>query len=422
MNLFLRLSACVSLCISAATSTYAETFTSDGIIYSTTGESTCEVARQNPDDVIGKITLASTVTDDNGTSYMLTSISDFAFVTCSQMTEVTIPASVTNLGNSSFSKCKSLSTVRFDGAPILVGSNCFSESDGISSVYTPDLESWISTDFKNASASPLHSGAILYDNEDSPISITSIPEGTKRIGAYSLSNIKEIEIITLPTGLEEIGNGAFEGCPIKTVDIPSLGDWLRISFGNYTANPLFRGNVELVADGVTISDIDIPSDITEVKSYAFMNYLNVASITISGGVKEIGAQAFSGCTNVRTMSLGENLEKIGMNAFQEIDFTDITSLATTPPSLSGNVFSNTAFSDASLKVPIGSVDAYRKDRTWNKFNNISETPATGIDYIIDVTDTYVRYFDLTGVEIKGTPSKGIFIRVQDGKAEKIVIQ
>lgn len=402
--------------------TFAATFTSNGIAYSTTGESTCEVARQNPDEVSGKVTLPSTVTDDNGNSYTLTSISNYAFVTCSLMTEVTIPSSVTSVGMSSFSKCKALETVRFEGAPATVGTNCFSESYGITSVYTPDLESWISTDFKDSNASPLCSGATLYDGKGQAITITAIPEGTKRIGAHSLSNIKSLESIILPAGLLEIGNGAFQSCPIKTVEIPSLSDWLQISFGNYTANPLYGGKASLVAGGVAITDIEIPSDITSIKMYAFMNYLNATSITIAGNVKEIGTQAFSGCKNARKLLIGENVETIGMNAFMQIDFTEITSLAATAPSLSGNVFSNATFNDASLQVPNGSLDSYRKARVWNKFKNISENSLSGIESIITDSDSETRYFDLNGNEVVGKPSNGIFIRLRHGKAEKVAIR
>lgn len=398
----------------------AAEFTYNEIVYTITGEATCEVGRQSPAAITGDIELPSSAIDPaDSKSYEVTSISGFAFVTCSTLSGITIPATVTTIGNSSFSKCTSLETVRFLGTPVSVGSNCFSESSTITAVYTPDFESWISTDFNGASANPLYYGATLYCNDGTPAETGIIPAGTKRIGNYSLAGIKTLEKISLPEGFEEIGKGAFEGCPLTSVEIPSLADWCAISFGNYTANPLYGGTAVLVQDGKEITELDIPEGVSAINNYAFMNYTAATSITIPGSVTTIGAQSFSGCTSAKTLTLGEGVGEVGMNAFQKIDFTLVTSQAATPPRLGSKAFSDATYAEASLITPPDTSDLYKAATGWKNFKKISESSTTGIENIFPDAAVPVKYFNLQGIEVTN-PAKGIYIRQHGEKTEKIM--
>lgn len=398
----------------------AESFSFEGIIYNITSDSTCEVGRQTPSEISGAVVLPSSVSDESGKSYTLTAISNFAFVTCSALTEVSIPESVTNVGNSSFSKCNALKVVRFAGAPATVGSNCFSESEAIAEVYTPGFARWISTDFKDASASPLRYGASLFDSTAAVVDCSIIPDGTTRIGNFSLAYIKNLEAVTLPNSLEEIGMGAFTGSPVKIVNIPSLDSWTRITFGNYTANPLYSGAV-LAVDGTEVENLDIPEGVEAVNNYAFMNYMSAEAINIPSSVKTVGTQAFSGCKAVKTLSLGEGVETIGMNAFQNVDFTTISCNAVNPPELSRNAFSNASYSDAVLTVPKGSLEAYKTASQWQKFLNIKEDGTTGVEHVGDDVKKQTIYYKLSGQKIDN-PTSGIYIMKQGSRTAKVMIK
>ena len=421
MRTLLHLLATGVLAMSANVAGAAASFTCEGIIYNITGDTTCEVGRQTPAEISGTVILPSNVSAEDGKTYVLTSVSNFAFVTCSALTEVTIPETVVTVGNSSFSKCSSLKVVRFSGAPTSVGSNCFSESNSIVEVYTPGLDSWISTDFKDASANPLNYGAELLDTTGHPVDCSVIPEGTKRIGNYSLSGMKTLVSVTLPEGLEEIGIGAFSGSPVRNVNIPSLADWARITFGNYTANPLYSGKALLVQNGQEIRNLDIPAGVATINNYAFMNYLAAESITIPASVTSVGTQAFSGCTSVRTLSLGECVETIGMNAFQKIDFTSVQSYSANPPQLARNAFSETTYSKAELTVPKGSLESYKSAYLWKKFLNISESGTTQVETITDESSQPIIYYDLSGRRVVN-PTSGIYILRQGPRTTKILLK
>lgn len=421
MKILSKLFVSGMLAVSAASVINAASFSYEGINYNVTSDSTCEVGRQTPADISGSVVIPTAVNDEDGNRYVVTSISNFAFVTCASLVEVSVPETVVTVGNSSFSKCHSLKSVRFAGAPVSVGSNCFSESESIAEVYTPGLMSWISTDFKDASASPLNYGAALLDNDGSPVDCSVIPEGTKRIGNYSLANIKTIEAVTLPAGLEEIGAGAFSGSPLKYVNIPSLAEWANISFGNYTANPLYSGSALLVVDGREVRNIDIPYGVTSINNYAFMNYTAAETIILPGSVTSVGIQAFSGCTGVRTLTLGEGVETIGMNAFQKIDFTIVQSHAVNPPELGRNAFSEATYSSAALTVPKGSLDAYKGASLWKKFLDISEEGTTSVETVVGDESRLPVYYNLSGQKVTN-PQSGTYIRRQGSRSDKIIIK
>lgn len=97
-----------------------------------------------------------------------------------------------------------------------------------------------------------------------------------------------------------IGEDAFVGCEQLTrVDIPSVEDWLKISFANAAANPLSMG-AKLFVDGEEVSDLVIPEGVTEIGSYAFRGG-EFVSVTLPGCVKNVAATAFSGCVNIKTV-------------------------------------------------------------------------------------------------------------------------
>ena len=406
--------------MSVASAANAESFCYDGIIYNVTSDSTCEVGRQTPDDINGDVALPAVAVDEDGKSYVLTAVSNFAFVTCASLTQVSIPETVETVGNSSFSKCASLKVVRFLGTPVSVGSNCFSESESIAEVYTPTLESWISTDFKDASASPLNYGATLFNSEGIPVDCSVIPDGTVRIGNYSLSNMKTLETVTIPESIAEIGTGAFTGTPVKYVNITSLAAWAEITFGNYTANPLYAGAV-IVIYGKEVTNLDIPYGVTSISNYAFMNYKVAETITVPASVKAIGIQAFSGCTAARSLSIGEGVASIGMNAFQNIDFKTVRSYAVNPPELARNSFSENTYSTAILTVPQGSLDAYMAASQWKKFQSIEEEATTGIGSVVGDDAGEVIYYNLAGQKIDN-PSAGTYIRSHGGRNVKVIIR
>ena len=92
----------------------------------------------------------------------------------------------------------------------------------------------------------------------------------------------------IPNGVTSIGDGAFSGCSVTSIDIPnsvtSIGDGAFYGCGGLTS-------------------IDIPNSVTSIGSSAFKNCSGLTSVTIPNSVTSIGSDAFYGCNNLKYICL-----------------------------------------------------------------------------------------------------------------------
>ena len=108
--------------------------------------------------------------------------------------------------------------------------------------------------------------------------------------------------ITIPDGVTTIGKDAFWNCPRLTSVYYNgdLSDWCNIDFYNYHSNPLKNG-AKLYINNTEVTEITIPSDISEIKDYAFHGCSSLTSITIPDSVTTIGESAFAGCSSLTSV-------------------------------------------------------------------------------------------------------------------------
>ncbi len=159
------------------------------------------------------------------------------------------------------------------------------------------------------------------------------------IGNYSFMN-NDINILNLPNSLISVGESAFEGNLITTVNVEENAnkitfgeDWssiLKVNFeGNSYQNNCFvitdttlnkyesycNGNVDL---SVSINGVDI----TSIGDNAF-NSAVVNNIILSDNITNIGNSAFKN-NNILSINLPNNLTSIGSNAFENTSLLNIT--------------------------------------------------------------------------------------------------
>ena len=184
----------------------------------------------------------------------ITWIGNYAFYECSSLTSVTIPDSVTEIGWYAFQNCSSLTSV-------------------------------------------------------------TIPNSVTSIGSYAFKGCSSLKSVTIGNGVTSIGDLAFFGCSrLTSVDISNLSAWCKIEFGDFFANPLGYG-VKLYLDNTEITALTIPSDITEIKNYAFSGYSSLTSIAIPDSVTKIGYEAFYKCSSLTSVTIPDSVTEIARSAF-----------------------------------------------------------------------------------------------------------
>ena len=118
-----------------------------------------------------------------------------------------------------------------------------------------------------------------------------------------------------------------------------------------------------------ITDVNWPSGIESIDSYAFENCKGLTSVTIPNSVTSIGDYAFYDCERLTSVTIPSSITNIGEKAFSYcISLTSITVEATEPPTLSNaNAFQDT--NNCPIYVPAESVDAYKASTDWSEFAN-----------------------------------------------------
>ncbi|MFR6400272.1 leucine-rich repeat protein [Ruminococcus sp.] len=180
----------------------------------------------------------------------VTSVGDYAFRSCNNLTSIMISNSVTSIGNSAFFYCTSLTSVTIP--------------DNVTSI---------------------ENYAFAYTGLKS----ITIPDSVTNIGNYAFAGCKDLTSITIPDSVTSIGNSAFYNCSsLTSITIPDS----VTSIGTAT----FSGCKNLTS-------ITIPDSVTSIGNSAFVGCKNLTSITIPDSVTSIGESTFKYCSNLKTISL-----------------------------------------------------------------------------------------------------------------------
>ena len=221
----------------------------------------------------GDVVIPEYVTDSGGVKHKVTSINEYTFGGCSEVTSITIPKSVTSIGNCVAPDCDKLVSIIVDSEnPVYDSRN---NSNAIIETETNRLIQGCNT--------------------------TVIPETVTTIGQYSFSYCNLLATISVPDSVKSIEKRAFDSCEnLTSITIPN-------SVTSIDSNA-FNG-----CKGLT--SITIPNGVTNIEGAAFKGCSALPSITIPDGVTSIGYSAFEGCKGLISITIPNGVTNIGYYAF-----------------------------------------------------------------------------------------------------------
>ena len=229
----------------------------------------------------------------------VTNIGDYAFFKYSFLTSVTIPNSVTSIGYAAFHACSALESLTIPSSVTSIGRNVFGGCTSLESVYITDMTAWCNISFGGEESNPLYYAHRLYLNNELVTDLV-IPDGVTSIGDYAFAGCTSLTSITIPDSVTSIGRYAFKGC---TAEIIWDGTPTITSIGNYAFS-------EYAGDSITI-----PDSVTSIRSDAFYKCTSLTSITIPDSVTSIGDYAFYGCKLLESISIPDSVTSIGDYVF-----------------------------------------------------------------------------------------------------------
>ena len=158
----------------------------------------------------------------------------------------------------------------------------------------------------------------------SSLTAIDIPSSVTSIGEEAFRSCTRLKDVTLPDGLESIGSYAFNSCTSLTaIEIPSsITSIAENTFGGCTSlkDVTLPDGLESIGsyafrDCTSLTAIDIPSSVTSMGASAFNGCTSLAAIEIPSSVTSIGAGAFDSCSSLAAVTLHDGLESIGSYAF-----------------------------------------------------------------------------------------------------------
>ncbi len=235
-----------------------------------------------------------------------------AFRGCSKLTGIVIPEGVAAIGERAFQNCTALRGVAMPSTMQSVGIDAFGGDSNIATVTITDEVAWSGIAFGNAAANPAYFAHALTKNGESVRSLV-VPEGARRIGAWTFCANEELSVVSIPASVTDIGVMAFLDCP-KLPRIEIAAD-----------NPSYRsiGGIVFTKDRRTLlrapagwfGNANLTESVRNIGPYAFSGCAGLLAISIPNSVTNIGTHAFDGCSALTEVVVPESVASVGWDIF-----------------------------------------------------------------------------------------------------------
>ena len=240
----------------------------------------------------------------------LTEIDNYAFAGCASLSAITLPSTITSIGEYAFGivsylglsvPCSSLQSIVIPPSVTTIGAFAFTRS-GLTEI-------------------------------DLPYSVTTIE-------TLAFGECDNLVSVYLPATVTTINDNAFTGAALTNIDVDAGNPVFDSRNG---CNAIIRTATNTLITGC--KNTVVPYGVTAIGVSAFENCSNLTDITLPASVEMLGNYAFLNCSSLNTI---------------EVE-------AITPPTMAEFTFGNLTSGNIKVYVPCGSLETYQ-DSDWNVFD------------------------------------------------------
>lgn len=366
----------------------------DGIAYNRIPDSSAVVVTFTSLDADNYSGLAAVVipavVQVEGTDMSVVAIDDFAFYGSESITSVSIPSTVTRIGDRALAGCHNLQaiTIAADNATF----------------FTPEGSNAII----DARTSTLVAGCRT----------TVITDDVDVIGPFAFSGCKGLTEVTIPASVCKIGYGAFEGTGIKSISLPAnvteIGyrvfahcdslTQISVAAGNtkYDSRSNCNAVIEKASGSIvaTCKATTFPADIATIGYEAFAGCSALENVVIPSGITRINHYAFADCDSLTLADIPATVTFFGDRAFENCAALEkVYARLLTPENAEyGNLltFKGVPVDTCLLIVPDDLIDLYKATKPWSDFlyvegiNQQDMQPGdVNLDGVVDIDDVSI---------------------------------
>jgi BspA type Leucine rich repeat region (6 copies) len=278
--------------------------------YTDNGDGTCTITGYTGSG--GALTITNSI---NGLTVV--SIGDSAFYSAN-LTSVSIPDSVTNIGNYAFQYCFSLTSATLGNSVASLGEGAFEYCEALTNIIIPD------------------SVFAIGENAFFESGLTSVTLGNSvnSIGQSAFS-ATDLTSILIPNSVTNIAFEAFASCRNLT---NIMVDAANPAYTSSNGVLFDKDQTTLIAfPGGIAGSYVIPDSVTNIETGAFQtSYLT--NITIPNSVIWIGDNAFSSCLDLKSIIIPSSVNNIGDGAFAYCSYLKSVFFEGNAPPDDGTIF------------------------------------------------------------------------------------
>lgn len=221
----------------------------------------------------------------------ITEIAEYAFKDCYHLTNVTLPDSITVIGEGAFART-GLTSIIIPDSVVEIPDYAFEECEQLTQITLPK------------------SISIIGDSAFRNTGLTSliIPDSVIEISDYAFEDCEHLTQITLPKSINKIGNSVFENTGLTSVIIP---------------DSITEVSDYLFKDCEQLAEVALHAGITRIGYSSFKN-TGITKIEIPNSVNEIDNSAFSECKQLAQITLPKSITTIEYSVFENSGLVSIT--------------------------------------------------------------------------------------------------
>lgn len=254
-------------------------------------------------------------------------IPEYAFYACRSLEVISLPKTMSELGDFAFYGCRSLAYIATADIPLTaLGEHVFAGCESLPALHLPQtvtemgpailegcgkLES-LTVPFVGGGGEDNSYIGYLFGASDYVFTAGYIPaslieitvhDGCPKIADNAFYECASVRSVTLPEGATAIGRRAFYGCEnLATVTLPdgifSIGDEAFYGCLRLTSVEVSKGLCELGVQAfmncVSLESVSLPVGVSHLPNSCFAGCLSLVRVTAAGPVT-LGEQVFRGC-------------------------------------------------------------------------------------------------------------------------------